>query len=447
MKKVFILLLCIFVATEIKAADTELQDLDAITTPSTDDVFYIVDDPTGTPSSSKITWDNMLSNITKVGTITTGTWSATDIGLATGGTGASLSDPGADRIFFWDDGAGTTTWLVANTGLTISGTNLNIDLGTAIDTSEITNGTIELVDMNNLNTFADEDILTYETDSGGGFEGMTIAELLATTDTDSLSEGSTNLYQLTEEEVEDYVGGMLGGTETHISVTYQDASNDIDFVVDPDSVAGSISAGSYNDDSVQAADIDTINCGTNCTWDATNDEIDVDDAFLSNTGDAGTGNYDFSGADLELPQGQTPDTEGEIDWDGTNDKGQVHDGAGVVTVFAKTKIVFAFNLHDPDSGMDDIKIQFPRAVTITKVTAICTGGTNVVGRLYEVDGDGLDGDAVGVETSDWTFTTSETEDTSFNNAGFDAGDYIQWDTTSVSGSVTNFALIVEGYEQ
>jgi hypothetical protein len=37
---------------------------------------------------------------------------------------------------------------------------------------------------------------------------------------------------LTEEQVEDYVGGMLGGTETNISVTYQDATGDIDFVVD-----------------------------------------------------------------------------------------------------------------------------------------------------------------------------------------------------------------------
>jgi len=36
---------------------------------------------------------------------------------------------------------------------------------------------------------------------------------------------------LTEEQVEDFVGGMLGGTETLISVTYQDATGDIDFVV------------------------------------------------------------------------------------------------------------------------------------------------------------------------------------------------------------------------
>lgn len=38
----------------------------------------------------------------------------------------------------------------------------------------------------------------------------------------------------TEEEVEDFVGTMLGGTETLIAVTYVDATNDIDFVVDND---------------------------------------------------------------------------------------------------------------------------------------------------------------------------------------------------------------------
>lgn len=37
---------------------------------------------------------------------------------------------------------------------------------------------------------------------------------------------------LTEEEVEDFAGGMLGGTETRITVTYEDGTNDIDFVVD-----------------------------------------------------------------------------------------------------------------------------------------------------------------------------------------------------------------------
>ena len=52
-----------------------------------------------------------------------------------------------------------------------------------------------------------------------------ISDLTHTTDTN-----------LSEEEVEDFVGGMLGGTETLISVTYVDGTNDIDFVVDEASI-------------------------------------------------------------------------------------------------------------------------------------------------------------------------------------------------------------------
>jgi hypothetical protein len=126
-------------------------------------------------------------------------------------------------------------------------------------------------------------------------------------------------------------------------------------------------------------------------------------------------------------------------WSGTHDYKSA-------TVKLPARVIFCFNIHDIDDGMDDIKMPFPVAMTITQVTAYVTGGTNVVGRLYEVDGDGDDGDAVGVETTDWTFTTGETEDSSFNNATFDAGDYIQWDTTSVSGAVTGFMICVWGYE-
>lgn len=48
----------------------------------------------------------------------------TDVALADGGTGASLSDPNADRIMFWDDSAGAVTWLTAGSGLTITGTTI-----------------------------------------------------------------------------------------------------------------------------------------------------------------------------------------------------------------------------------------------------------------------------------------------------------------------------------
>lgn len=48
----------------------------------------------------------------------------TDVALADGGTGASLADPNADRLMFWDDSAGAVAWLTAGTGLTITGTTI-----------------------------------------------------------------------------------------------------------------------------------------------------------------------------------------------------------------------------------------------------------------------------------------------------------------------------------
>lgn len=44
--------------------------------------------------------------------------------LANGGTGANLTDPGGDRILFWDDSAGAVTWLTAGSGLTITDTTI-----------------------------------------------------------------------------------------------------------------------------------------------------------------------------------------------------------------------------------------------------------------------------------------------------------------------------------
>lgn len=55
----------------------------------------------------------------------------TDVALADGGLGASLVDPNADRILFWDDSAGQVTWLSLDPGLEISGTTLQMARGTS----------------------------------------------------------------------------------------------------------------------------------------------------------------------------------------------------------------------------------------------------------------------------------------------------------------------------
>lgn len=63
--------------------------------------------------------------ITTTGTMTmTGT-----LDLDNGGTGASLTDPGADRIMFWDDSAGAVTWLTVGSGLSITTTTISATFG------------------------------------------------------------------------------------------------------------------------------------------------------------------------------------------------------------------------------------------------------------------------------------------------------------------------------
>ncbi len=85
---------------------------------------------TGTPTIAPVvdiaaTYVGQTS-ITTLGTVATGTWNATNISLAKGGTGASLVDPNADRIFFWDDSAGSTAFLAPGTSLEITTTTIDV---------------------------------------------------------------------------------------------------------------------------------------------------------------------------------------------------------------------------------------------------------------------------------------------------------------------------------
>src|SRR3990167_3314272 len=46
------------------------------------------------------------------------------LGIANGGTGQVLVDPGADRVLFWDESANAFTFLTVGSGLAITGTTI-----------------------------------------------------------------------------------------------------------------------------------------------------------------------------------------------------------------------------------------------------------------------------------------------------------------------------------
>jgi hypothetical protein len=92
---------------------------------------------------------------------------------------------------------------------------LKINAGSAGETSK----TIVLSDGSNT------DVVTIAVSTGLSIaqsgDVITLTNTVVNTDT-----------QLTEEEVQDFAWNVLGGTQTGITVTYQDAANDVNFVVD-----------------------------------------------------------------------------------------------------------------------------------------------------------------------------------------------------------------------
>ena len=95
------------------------------------------------------------------GTITIGLVDPLAIGK--GGTGAALVDPGADRIYFWDESSNTTAFLTAGSGLTITDTTITAS-GSGI-TKAGTTGFITYISSDNTNISSDTSLQWDETNN------------------------------------------------------------------------------------------------------------------------------------------------------------------------------------------------------------------------------------------------------------------------------------------
>lgn len=82
------------------------------------------------------------------------------LSLANGGTGGALTDPNADRLFFWDDSAGATAFLTPSSNFVITGTSLELKAGLA-SLGGLTTGVNKGIYTSALDVFATYDLSAY----------------------------------------------------------------------------------------------------------------------------------------------------------------------------------------------------------------------------------------------------------------------------------------------
>lgn len=107
---------------------------------------------------------NVVDATTYLSSLTLG--SALPIG--SGGTGAALTDPNADRILFWDDSATSVAFLEAGSGLSISGTTLTATASFATPLTVVGNATA-----------GSEIRLPEDTDNGSNYAAVKAPDSLA----------------------------------------------------------------------------------------------------------------------------------------------------------------------------------------------------------------------------------------------------------------------------
>lgn len=174
--------------------------------------------------------------------------------------------------------------------------------------------------------------------------------------------------------------------------------------------------------------------------------LDVQDYYLLNTGDVGTGVYDFGGAtSFEIPNGAggtTVDAAGEVTVDTTSGTVNFHDGTAerVLTPIQSKSIT----IESPTSSEDISMFYTDEAITITKIVAVLVGSStpSVTWTLrHGTDRSGTGAEAVTSGTTT-TSTTTGSVVTSFNDATVVADSFLWCETTAMSGTVDQLNITV-----
>jgi hypothetical protein len=252
--------------------------------------------------------------------------------------------------------------------------------------------------------------------------------------------GAGVISAATEADIEAVSGALFGASKV-VTAGYLWVADGTDFESVPMSGDVSISTGgatavgddTHNHTSTTISGID-ISADTNLTAGdhitLTDDDLDVDDDFLLNNGDVGTGTYDFGGAtSVEIPNSAAPtvDAAGEIAVDTTDDQLIYYGGAKRVIPYTGQ---FCFTVENPVDADDNIPIFRPvDALTITGVSCEVDGSSSPDIDVTISDGT----NALEAITCD---DDGASDDGSITNGTFTANERMEYDSANKTGTVT-----------
>lgn len=149
----------------------------------------------------------------------------------------SLTDPNADRVFFWDDSAGASAWLAMGTGISISTTTLNVSLS-PFDTGDLSEGTnLYYTDTRARNAISgttdriDYDSATGQIDIASTYVGQTSITTVGTISTGTwegstvqVGFGGTGITSVTNDQIFFGSGGGFGQSS---DLTWDDTNKEL----------------------------------------------------------------------------------------------------------------------------------------------------------------------------------------------------------------------------
>lgn len=312
------------------------------------------------------------------------------------------ADPGADRYLMWDDDPGQLVWQSVGGGGDMLKSTYDVSDDGFVDGNDVTyastwNGDVNAPSMNSIYDYLHQ----FDADDDGSFTDETWLTNWT---------GSTNITTL-----------------------------------------GTIATGTWNGTTIDISSYTNLVAGTNITL--AGDTLNVDDSFLLNTGDTGTGVYNFGGAtSFEMVNGANPtiDEPGEYGLDTTRDQLIIADAGGTARVYGDPNCEKSITIAD-DGTWDNEAVPGPIlsyycSCTIIKVLAT-VNGTSTPSLTYNIEErawGSYNSAGTDIYSSDQAADADGEEETSFSNAGIAAKAKLYFTTgaSSESGTVNYIAIDV-----